>query len=58
MNEERRARIIAYNKKIKKHKQAYDDLIKLLVPLQRVLTVLPSAVRKIIAKHQERDGNE
>lgn len=53
MNEEQRARIIAYNKKIKKHKEAYDDLMKLLVPLQRVLTVLPSAARKIISKYTE-----
>ncbi len=58
MNEEQRARIIAYNREKAKYKEAYDDLMKLLVPLQRVLTVLPSAVRKIIAKYQERDGNE
>ena len=53
MNEEQRARIIAYNREKAKYKEAYDDLIKLIKPLEKVLNLLPNAARKIIAKYIE-----
>ncbi len=51
MTSDKRAMIIAYNKKKAKYKEAYDDLMIILAPLESVLALLPMSVRIIIKKY-------
>lgn len=53
MRKEQREKILVFNKERKAHKEAYEDLIKLIKPLEKVLNLLPNTARKIIAKYIE-----
>lgn len=51
MNEEQRARIIAYNRKIKKYKEGYEGFLLLGKALDAFKSYLPSEVQALLAKY-------
>ena len=53
MNKELREKIIAYNKKRRIEKEAYDDLLRIVKPLFLFEKTFPREVREILEKYRE-----
>ena len=53
MREELREKIIAYNKRRKAEKEAYDDFLMIIKPLSELEKILPREVREILEKYRE-----
>ena len=53
MKEELREKIIAYNKRRKVEKEAYEDFLKIIKPLSELEKILPWEVREILEKYSE-----
>ena len=53
MKEELREKIIAYNKRRRVEKEAYEDFLKIIKPLSELKKILPREVREILEKYRE-----
>ena len=53
MKEELREKIIAYNKRRRVEKEAYEEFLKIIKPLSELEKILPREVREILAKYRE-----
>ena len=53
MKEELREKIIAYSKRRRVEKEAYEDFLKIIKPLSELEKILPREVREILEKYRE-----
>ena len=53
MREELREKIIAYNKRRRVEKEAYEDFLRMIKPLSELGKILPREVREILEKYRE-----
>ena len=53
MREELREKIIAYNKRRRVEKEAYEDFLRIIKPLSDLEKILPREVREILEKYRE-----